>query len=584
MSVDNKKSRILIVGAGALGLFFGQRLQAGGAEVHYLLKPQKGTGPYRIDEYQKRGKIRSIEFAPDGILDSITSVLPGAWSQIWLCVQSTALTRDWLDSLRERAGCSTIVTIAQDVSSIELLHQVWPDGALIEVTPNVFAFQASSGGIDSTPLACWVPDGAFAVAGLLDRATDVAAGLAGGGLKSKCVGFQGQGEISAALVMPYVIMLEAQGWSLKRTQKSLRLPARAAREAANAIAAMRGAKSPPSIATWPSIARLALTFMARTAPFDFESYLVTHFSKISRQTRAMLKDWIEVAKSRQMPHSALEELAFSLPRDGEGNKGQKIALVTGAGSGIGAATAVELSHKGYHVVAADIEMTSCQRLADSILARGRKALALRLDVSNPDHWQAANHELDRRFGRLDLLVNNAGLMHIGDLGSVSMDDWRRLRAVNLDGALLGIKAMLPLLERSSSGVVVNMASTNAIKASPYDSLYGATKGAIIRLTELISEEFARRGMNIRAHSVLPGPIDTALLGKVTAMLLPGRGPLRHVFRRLLQSVLKFQLRRKVPLGRLGTPKDIAAGVALLASLPISCTHSSMLVIDGGFSG
>ena len=232
----------------------------------------------------------------------------------------------------------------------------------------------------------------------------------------------------------------------------------------------------------------------------------------------------------------------------------KIVVVTGAGGGQGAAEVVWLVREGAHVVATDVGDE-----ARTYPEGGGSAVYRRLDVSRSDEWEALIDFVRERHGVVHGLVNNAGVTHRARLGDVTLDDWNRVFAVNVTGALLGIQALTPLMPAGSS--IVNVGSVAALTAH-YTVAYTASKWALRGLSRVASMELGPLG--IRVNMIHPGYIETAM----TASAPP-------VFRDATLAV--------APLGRLGTPDDVAPLVGFLLSDESSYLSGTEIAVDGGQS-
>lgn len=248
----------------------------------------------------------------------------------------------------------------------------------------------------------------------------------------------------------------------------------------------------------------------------------------------------------------------------------KVAIVTGAASGIGAAIARMLAREGAEVVLADLDLAGAQAQA---AACGAGAVPLALDSTDEGSWSAAMAALRRRFGRLDIAVNCAGIS-IGRSApaETSLEEWRRLMAVNLDGVFLGTKHALIEMERAdpAGGSIINVSSIMGLVGFPDVAAYNASKGGVRLYTKSVALSCAQRGFAIRVNSVHPGFIDTPL-----------------VQRSLARFDDPAQARRDYdqlqPVGHLGTPDDVAYGVLYLASDESRFVTGSELVIDGGYT-
>jgi NAD(P)-dependent dehydrogenase (short-subunit alcohol dehydrogenase family) len=248
----------------------------------------------------------------------------------------------------------------------------------------------------------------------------------------------------------------------------------------------------------------------------------------------------------------------------------KVALVTGAANGLdgqlmgfGGAFARTAAREGASVVIADIDEDNGRLTAAQIEAGGTKALFARLDVTSEADWQAAIQSAVDAFGRLDVLVNSAGIHALYDVEHTSEQDWDRVMAVHGKGAFLGTKYAVPHMRESGGGSIVNISSIAAMGGSPSNTAYHAAKGAIRSFTKSAAIQLASDG--IRVNSLHPGFADTPF----TSGPFSAPGALE---RRLKQ----------VPMGRLGTAQEVANASLYLASDESSYVTGAELVIDGGF--
>jgi meso-butanediol dehydrogenase/(S,S)-butanediol dehydrogenase/diacetyl reductase len=240
----------------------------------------------------------------------------------------------------------------------------------------------------------------------------------------------------------------------------------------------------------------------------------------------------------------------------------KVALVTGAGSGIGRAIALRFASEGAAVVVNDLVADSAQRVAKEIEAAGGRARAFPADVADPRQVESLVRFATAEFGRLDVLVNNAAAVIPGPVESLRDEDWRRTQSVTLDGVFYGMRAALPIMAAQKSGAIINISSGAAIAGEPGLGAYGAAKAAIVNLTQTAAVENAGRG--VRINTILPGPIETPpLLAAVEAT--GGRAGWE----------------RQIPCGRLGRPEEMAAVALFLASDDASYVHGAAIVADGG---
>ena len=255
----------------------------------------------------------------------------------------------------------------------------------------------------------------------------------------------------------------------------------------------------------------------------------------------------------------------------------KVALITGAANGLGRAMALRLAAEGARVVATDLQSERGGELVDEIARTGGRARFLRHDVTDEDAWIGVIADVRAAEGRLDVLVNNAGIGLSSPVVDMSFADWRRQTAVNLDGVFLGVKHGLPLMRESGGGSIVNISSIAGIKASPNVSGYCATKGAVRLFTKSVALECAAAKDGVRVNSVHPGIVETAIWDS-----LIGTGPDGSNARPRHATVMAMT-ERNVPLGRPGLPAEVAAGVLWLASDESSYVTGTELVIDGARS-
>ncbi|WP_135466632.1 SDR family NAD(P)-dependent oxidoreductase [Crenalkalicoccus roseus] len=252
----------------------------------------------------------------------------------------------------------------------------------------------------------------------------------------------------------------------------------------------------------------------------------------------------------------------------------KVALVTGAASGIGAACAETLAREGARVVLTDLDDPRGEAVAARIRERGGEALYLHQDVTEEARWAEVVAETERRFGGLHILVSNAGIGIIGMTVEMSLADWRRQMAVNVDGVFLSVKHAIPAMRRSGGGSVILMSSVAGLRGSAGLAGYSATKGAVRLFAKSVALECAMARDGIRVNSVHPGVIETPIWEKLPA----GQGGGRNapIDARALAAA-------GVPLGVPGQAQDIADGVLFLASDASRHMTGAELVIDGGMT-
>jgi NAD(P)-dependent dehydrogenase (short-subunit alcohol dehydrogenase family) len=257
----------------------------------------------------------------------------------------------------------------------------------------------------------------------------------------------------------------------------------------------------------------------------------------------------------------------------------KVALVTGGASGIGRACAERLAREGATVVVTDVQDEKGAETVAAIAAAGGKAEYIRHDVTSEQAWIDVVGQVAARHGRLDILVNNAGIGLGGSVLEMSLADFQRQTAVNVDGVFLGVKHSIPVMRRSGDGgSIINMSSVAGLKGAPTLAGYCATKGAVRLFTKAVAMECANAKDKIRVNSVHPGLIETPIWDTIIGTGGPGSNaaPERGV-------ALDAMAELSVPLGFKGYPEDIAKGVLWLASEESRYVTGAELVIDGGLS-
>jgi NAD(P)-dependent dehydrogenase (short-subunit alcohol dehydrogenase family) len=243
----------------------------------------------------------------------------------------------------------------------------------------------------------------------------------------------------------------------------------------------------------------------------------------------------------------------------------KVALISGAARGMGAAEARLFAREGARVALGDVLETEGRAVEAEIVAKGGEAIFVRLDVSRESDWEQAVALTVQRFGKLDVLVNNAGIGAAGRVEDTTAEAWDRVMEVNAKGVFLGTRAAIPAMRRGGGGSIVNISSQLGLVGMDDSSpQYTASKGAVRLLTKTTALQYAREG--IRCNSVHPGPIVTPMTERRRA------DP--TVYRRMLS---------RIPLGRYGEPDEVAHGVLYLASDESAFVTGSELVIDGGWT-
>lgn len=239
----------------------------------------------------------------------------------------------------------------------------------------------------------------------------------------------------------------------------------------------------------------------------------------------------------------------------------KVALVTGAARGIGLATARRFLAEGWRVALLDIE-GELLKGAVAAIADPDSTLALHCDVSDAKGVAAAVEAVNRRFGRLDALVNNAGIAVFAPIMETSDADWNRIMEVNLTGPFLCTKAAAPLMREQGGGAIVNITSISAVRASTLRSAYGTSKAGLAHLTKQLAVELASLG--IRVNAVAPGPVDTAMAKAV------------HT------PEIRADYHDAIPLNRYGLEEELAEAIFFLCSERSSYITGQILAVDGGF--
>jgi len=254
----------------------------------------------------------------------------------------------------------------------------------------------------------------------------------------------------------------------------------------------------------------------------------------------------------------------------------KVALVTGGASGIGEAVAELLAKEGATVVATDIDELRGPEVVARIVKAGGKAVFLEQDVTSEDRWAEIAADIEKRFGRLDIMVSNAGIgIAVPSIVDMTLSDWRKQTAINLDGVFLSVKYGLPLMRKGGGGSVIMMSSLAGLRGSVGLAGYCATKGGVRLFAKAIAMECAAAGDGIRVNSVHPGIIDTPIWGKIPT---GATGNQSH-------APIDPEERAKfaTPLGRAGHAAEIASGVLYLASDASRYVTGTELVIDGGMN-
>lgn len=235
----------------------------------------------------------------------------------------------------------------------------------------------------------------------------------------------------------------------------------------------------------------------------------------------------------------------------------KVAIITGAGGGIGAATARLFANEGAKLVLTDINADAVFAIAKEI---STGSVALQHNVTDEESWQSVMNETMQQFGKLDVLVNNAGILHVGDVVHTSLQDWKRVQAVNGDGVFLGCKLAVPLMEKSGGGSIINISSNSANMAISTFCAYSASKGLVRSLTKSTAAYCRERGKGVRCNSVHPKGVATRM---ITSM-----------FDGITDESLRGQL-----MSKLCGPEDIAPMLLFLASDDSKLANGAEFTID-----
>jgi NAD(P)-dependent dehydrogenase (short-subunit alcohol dehydrogenase family) len=246
----------------------------------------------------------------------------------------------------------------------------------------------------------------------------------------------------------------------------------------------------------------------------------------------------------------------------------KVALITGAGDGIGRGIAIRFAAEGAKVGVLDINEKKCHETADLIREKGGQAMPLVVDVCQPDQVQWAVETLVNKFGPINVAVNNAAVMPAGKVHETSLEDFERAVAVNLRGAFLVDREVIPIMLQQRSGSIIHMSSITGILGLPGIAIYSATKGALAALTRAMSTDYAAEG--IRVNSVSPGTIDSPMLHNFVAAQRD-------------QARIRRAFDEMHPVGRVGTIDEVANVFVFLASDEASFVTGANYTVDGGLS-
>jgi NAD(P)-dependent dehydrogenase (short-subunit alcohol dehydrogenase family) len=246
----------------------------------------------------------------------------------------------------------------------------------------------------------------------------------------------------------------------------------------------------------------------------------------------------------------------------------KVAIITGAGSGLGRAAAVLFAGEGAKVVVAANREKDGEQTVKSVKGAGGDAIFARVDVTKAADVENAVKAAVTRYGKLDIMLNNAGTPGPGKLiADITEEEWNQVISVNLTGVFLGTKYAIPEMLKGGGGVIINVSSVAALSPRRYTGAYAAAKAAVIQLTRVTALEYARK--NIRVNCILPGPIDTPFFTKIA-----GGDPEKI-------AIFKEMVRNEVPLGRFAQAEEIAQVALFLASDEASYITGAAFAADGG---
>ncbi len=258
----------------------------------------------------------------------------------------------------------------------------------------------------------------------------------------------------------------------------------------------------------------------------------------------------------------------------QGRVAGKVALVTGAGSGIGKATAFMLAKEGAKVAVSDINQSDVEKTRDEIIANGGQAICFHQDVSSEDRWKSVIEDILAKWEKLNILVNNAGIAITKNCEDLSLEEWRKLMSINLDGVFLGTKYAISAMKKSGGGSIINIASAAGTKAIAGGSAYCTSKTAVKMFSKCTALECA--GDNIRVNSVSPGGVITNIWKSTDFWT-----QLKE--KKIDEKIFWDNMAKPTPLKRFAEAEEIAMAILYLASDESRFVTATDLLIDGGYS-
>lgn len=257
----------------------------------------------------------------------------------------------------------------------------------------------------------------------------------------------------------------------------------------------------------------------------------------------------------------------------------RVALILGAGTSapgvsIGKACSIAMARAGAKVAALDLKIEAAKETVSDIRAEGGEAIAYAADVANTDQMQSAIDAVMKDWGRIDILQINAGIGKVGGPEDTSVEDWERIQRVNVDSILIASKLVCPIMAKQGGGSIIGVSSVAGMRYLGYPHLaYSVTKAAVIHFIKMLAQQYASQG--IRANTIVPGLIDTPRIQKNVSKVFDATGNMDKT---------RAARDRQVPMGRMGTPWEIASVATFLASDDSSYVTGTEIVVDGGLTG